>query len=242
MVLPATAHPDYDRYNREERYICAHLFRLLHEPVGDYLALRRFIGDTSKVVGFRIFVEVALIRDAYHERRSNPSEFMDALVRIVADQENIRAYRTYSQLPVDLCTPHLTHPRQIREKGAKCLTKDEMRVYGSVQGMFNAKPDLVVCVGHKLFVYEAKLTLGFDNEQFMRTKHIAEIWAKLLHHDLGFECMPAVQVRTLGLAKCKPDISWEFVKQTAEKVYPADDRSRCALAQAVALGEANYGV
>lgn len=186
---------DNDRYNREERYICTHLFRLLHEPTKDFLALRRFLGGNSDVAEFRIFAEVALIRDAYHERRGNPNPFMDALVAIVAQQENVSECRLYSQLePVELCTPHLTHPRQIRFKAAGTLSEHENAVYGAVQGMFNAKPDLVVCIGSQLLVYEAKLTLGFDKLQLRRTQNIAKVWAQLLFRDLGYQSPPEVTI------------------------------------------------
>jgi hypothetical protein len=51
VAINATTELDYDQYNREERYVCSHLFRLLHEPAGDYLALRRFLGDAADVDG-----------------------------------------------------------------------------------------------------------------------------------------------------------------------------------------------
>ena len=37
----------YDEYNREERFICSHLFRLLHEPYDNYRALRKFLGKEN---------------------------------------------------------------------------------------------------------------------------------------------------------------------------------------------------
>jgi hypothetical protein len=226
----------YDRYNREERYICSHLFRLLHEPTGDYLALRRFLGDTTNVNGFRIFAEVALIRDAYHVRHGNPNAFMDALVAMVAQQEKVTDCRLYSQLePPELRTPHLTHPRQIRLKAGGALSESEDSVYGAVQGMFNAKPDLAICVGNRLLVYEAKLTLAFDKEQLTRTRNIAEVWAALLHSDLGFQEPPELSVRTLGLAKYEPHVSWQDVATIASEIYPESDRSRRALMQVVGL-------
>lgn len=225
---------NYDLYNREERYVCAHLFRLLHEPVDDYRPLRKFLGGEADINGFRIFAEVALIRDAYHERRGNPTAFMDALVRLVMAQEKVGDCRTYSELPSDLRSPHETHPRQIRMKGGDRLSKGEKNVYGAIQGMFNAKPDLAICVGGALIVYEAKLTLGFDQVQLVRTQHIAEVWSQLLHEDLDFGAEPAVVIRTLGLSAQTPNISWEDILKIAEQTYPEHDRTRLALAQAVA--------
>lgn len=162
---------------------------------------------------------------------------MDALVAIVVRQEGVTGCRLYSQLePAALRTPHLTHPRQIRFKADGSLSDCENTVYGAVQGMFNAKPDLVICVGNQLLVYEAKLTLDFDQEQLRRTRNIAEVWAQLLYRDLGFSSPPEVAVLTLGLARYNPDVTWEYVKQIADEIYPEADRSRRALSQAVSLG------
>jgi hypothetical protein len=136
-VAPITACFDYDCYNREERYTCSHLFRLLHEPAGEYMTLRRFIGDIPEIGPFRIFTEVALLRDAYHERKTRPNEFMDALVDIVAKQQECHEYSSYSQLDKELNNPRLTHPRQIFLKGQHILTPGEKKIYGAIQGMFN---------------------------------------------------------------------------------------------------------
>ena len=81
------------------------------------------------------------------------------------------------------------------------------------------------------------MTLDFDREQLRRTNNIAEIWAALLYRDLGFDCPPSVEVRRLGLAKYKPEVSWESVKAIAEEIYPEHDRTRCALSQAAAFGD-----
>jgi hypothetical protein len=223
---------DYDHYNREERYLCAHLFRLLHEPVNGYASLKQFL-RRNDVGGFKIFAEVALIRDAYFTRRDYPIVFMDDLVARVMKHEGLTEVTSYSGLPSDLRTPSLTHPREIRLKGGHRLTPADLRVYGAIQGMFNAKPDLAVCVSSELIVYEAKFTLGFDAVQLARTRNIADIWANLLYGDLGFTKAPEVCVRTLGLAKYHPDVSWEEVAEIAESVYPEADRTRRALRNAV---------
>jgi hypothetical protein len=224
---------DYDVYNREERYLCSHLFRLLHEPTGGYYALRTFVGDSDVPPSFRIFAEVALIRDAYFIRCPDVRGFMDDLVRLIMRQESVEACRVYSELPEDFQDYRKTHPKQIKWKADSQLTVGEQVVYGAMQGMFNAKPDLVICLDNKMFVYEAKFTLGFDAEQIGRTRKIAEVWAKLLHSDLGFEHEPNVEMRTLGMSKYAPNISWETISRIAEEVYPADDRTRVALANAV---------
>lgn len=89
----------YTQYNREERSICAHLFRVLHDPNDDYKILKEFIGMKNLPGRFDIFVEVALIRDAFHFRKTNNVEFMDDLVRIIMKQENVSSCRLYSELP-----------------------------------------------------------------------------------------------------------------------------------------------
>lgn len=223
----------YDLYNREERCVCAHLFRLLHEPIDGYRPLRRFLGDGTDVSGFRIFAEVALIRDAYHERRSDPAMWMDALVQLVMAQEAVGDCRVYSELPSDLRSPDQTHPRQIRMKAQGRLSAAEQKVYGAIQGMFNAKPDLVICAGDSLIAYEAKLTLGFSQEQLQRTRNIAEVWATLLYEDLDFKAKPRVEIRTLGLSRFNPTVSWEDVLLIAEQTYAEHDRTRRAIAHAV---------
>ena len=234
---------DYDLYNREERYLCSHLFRLLHEPTDSYYALRIFLGAGSELPLFRIFSEVALIRDAYFVRCPNVAQFMDDMVRMIMRQESVHECRLYSELPDDLRNWRKTHPKQIRFKAGKQLSSGEQIVYGAMQGMFNAKPDLAICLENTLLVYEAKFTLGFDAEQTARTERIAEVWAKLLYGDIGFENEPGdVQVRTLGLAKFSPDISWEDIGRIAERIYPTGDRTRVALENAVSFATNSWRI
>ena len=224
---------NYDKYNREERYLCSHLFRLLHEPVDGYRVLREFLGHSSELSQFRIYAEVALIRDAYHARKPDVAPFMDDLVRLIMTQEEVTECRLYSELPEDIRDIHKTHPKQIKHKAENLLLDNEKNVYGALQCMFNAKPDLAICLNKELVVYEAKFTLGFDAEQTKRTKNIGEVWAKLLYSDLGFANIPKLKVRTLGLSNYSPDVSWEHIYEIAERIYPETDRTRIALKSAV---------
>ena len=102
----------YEEYNREERHLCSHLFRLLHEPREEHLALRTFLGGDPGIPGFQILAEVALIRDAYRERRAAPDEFMNRLTQKLMDQEGVEDCRLYSELPEQLrsCPYHSLHP------------------------------------------------------------------------------------------------------------------------------------
>jgi len=233
---------DYDWYNREERNLCSHLFRLLHEPADNYYALRTFLGEKLQLSSFRIYSEVALIRDAYFVRCPDVVPLMDNMVRLIMRQESVHQCRLFSELPADLQDWRKTHPKQIKLKADQQLSKEEQTVYGAMQGMFNAKPDLAICLDDLLLVYEAKFTLGFDARQSARTKKIAEVWAKLLYADIGFTAEPdRVQICTLGLAKFSPDISWETISRVAARIYPTGDRTRMTLENAVRFASTPRG-
>lgn len=227
----------YTKYNREERNICTHLFRVLHEAKNEYQILREFIGIDKPIEQFEIFSEVALIRDAFFQRKDkNLSEFMDNLVRLIKDQENIQTCRLFSELPKVLNDIKKTHPKQIRQKASVqniILSEDESTVYGSLQGMFNAKPDLAIFLKNEIIVYEAKLTLDFEEQQIERTKKIVQVWSKLLFQDLGYTSPPQFYVRKLGLNKYRPDISWENIFKIISKVLPSNDKSYIAIESAI---------
>ena len=146
---------NYDYYNREERAICAHLFRLLHErlddrstsPLGQFLNklshsnLTFKNGKTSlanlSFDNISIFCEVSIIRDAYQNSKPDVNTVMDGLTRLIMKQENVNNCLLYSQLPEPLNYCGLTHPKQIRQK-AKLhniqLNESESKVYGAMQG------------------------------------------------------------------------------------------------------------
>jgi len=235
---------DYDAYNREERYLCSHLFRLLHEPKENYRALNTLLG-WAPAQPVRIFCEVALVRDAYFARKSNKNDgderaadikaFMDGIVRTVMRQERVESCQLYSELPEELREPTRTHPRQIfrKAKAAGQLDEGELKVYRAIQGMFSAKPDLVICAENQLRVYEAKFTLEFSEPQLDLTRKVAEVWAEHLYADLGFTARPEFEVCKLGLARYDPDVTWEQLSAVADQVYPEDDRTRAALRFAI---------
>ncbi len=95
------------------------------------------------------------------------------------------------------------NPGKIYSFGKPLFTADERKVYGALQGMFNAKPDLAITINNYLLVFEAKLTLKFNDEQIKRTKNIAQVWAKLLYEDMEFKKEPEFTVLKLGAAKLK---------------------------------------
>jgi len=99
---------NYDSYNREERAICSHLFRLLNDGLANNQkesGLYKFLEVLSKKgVTFQntqtifdvsrmrfnnlgVFPEVAMIRDKFKVLKPKVSNFMDELVRIVKRQK-----------------------------------------------------------------------------------------------------------------------------------------------------------
>jgi len=237
----------YDDYNREERALCSHLFRLLHEnlvsdchnsPLSRVLQFLPIQDKQFDYDGVKIYAEVALIRDAYFVRKPNVHPFMDKLVDRIASQEGVTEYRRYTQLPSPLNDPNKTHPKQIQYKAKKLsvdLTKAELTIYGCLQGMFNAKPDLAITIDNKLITYEAKFTEPFDTRQLNRTQKIADVWANELFEDLGFHEKPQVIISTIGAKALKPDLTWESVFEIQKDCYPPNDRSYVAFESAVKL-------
>ncbi|GHT21733.1 hypothetical protein AGMMS4957_10910 [Bacteroidia bacterium] len=247
---------NYDFYNREERAICSHLFRLLHEhiekkadsPLAQFLKIV-FEHDIVFKNGHKnfadlnfdriaIYCEVSLLRDAYQNRKPHINSFMDNLTRLIMNQENIQKCRLFTELPKPLNDIKVTHPNQIIRKANSEhieLSNSENIVYASMQGMFNAKPDLVLIIDDILLVCEAKFTERFDEKQFKRTLNIAEIWSTLLYEDLGFKQPPIYSIFKLGASYFKPEINWTEVIKIAEKTYRENDRTRIAIKAGVEL-------
>ena len=232
---------DFTCYNREERDICAHLFRLILHDQPRWRPLCQFLG-VERVSNPRVFCEVALIRDAYHARKPDSEGFMVDMVEFIARQQGISNYTGFNELPDTIKDPGRTHPKQIRQKLLNKfgeLSESDNVVYGAVQAMFNAKPDLTICTGDELFIFEAKYTLGFNQEQLRRTTELGEVWSKLLYHDLGFINSPRVEIRTLGLSKFTPDVTWDKVREIAADLWGPDDFSTRVLSKVSCIrGEA----
>ncbi len=237
---------NYDSYNREERAICSHLFRLLHEnlsntetnPLKHFLEIlsnQQIVFNNFKVglsdlryENIGIYCEVAIIRDAYENKKPLVNPFLDEMTQIIMKQESVSNCRLYSQLPEPLSNQKLTHPKQIRQKASDRnidITEEEMKVFGAMQGMFNAKPDLVITIDNKLLVIEAKFTEPFNYMQLKRTENISEVWSKLLYRDFGFSAPPEYSIIKLGPTLNLPHISWTDILSIAEKTYSPDDRS-----------------
>ena len=252
---------EYDKYNREERALCAHLFRLLHErlddkqtsPLGQLIAklvpLNLIFNNgsanlsTLRYENIGIFSEVAIIRDAYHQKKKENKIkvdlFMDSLTRLIIKQKKVSDCRLYSQVQElfkkDVSIPH---PKQIRQKaileGIR-LSENEIKVYGAIQGMFNAKPDLLITIDDKLLTFEAKFTEKFDPDQLKRTENITEVWATLLYEDLGFSQPPQYTVIKLGASSYNPHINWTTILDIAKRTYSENDRTLITLKSGVEL-------
>ncbi|MBS4028827.1 MAG: hypothetical protein KGZ58_09330 [Ignavibacteriales bacterium] len=185
-----------------------------------------------------LFCEVSIIRDAYQNVKSNVNPFMDDLTRLIMKQEKVSDCRLYSQLDKPLNDISKTHPKQIRQKAIWeniHFSEDENKVYGAMQAMFNSKPDLVITIDNKLLSFEAKFTEPFDVEQLKRTWNITEVWATLLHKDLGFSKQPEFTVAKLGARKFNPDINWTDILDIAQQTYSINDRSLIAIKSGVEL-------
>lgn len=100
---------------------------------------------------------------------------MDAVVKTIMNQEGVAACRLYSELPAELCDCSRTYPKQILQKAVNALEPDERQVYSAWQGMFNAKPGLVICLVDELIVFKAKLTMKFESGQLLGTRNIAAV-------------------------------------------------------------------
>ena len=250
----------YDSFNREERALCFHLFRLLHEDLAsnpsrsglaDFLSTlaskglrfcnsNQILDLTSMLWGnIGIYPEVALVRDAYDCMKPSVAPFMNELTRLIAIQQGISDYTPYSKLPSELNDSRRTHPKQIGMKLRLCqspVSEGDRSVYGTLQSVFNAKPDFAITLDQYLFVVEAKFTEGLDPVQLRRTRHIAQLWASdLISPFLGFRNNPSYVVVTLGPETQNPDVSWQELLESARHHFSKGDRSRVAMESAVAL-------
>ena len=106
---------DYINYNREERDICTHLFRLLLEDQPNWRPLKEFL-NKDNAENPRIFCEVAIIRDAYFIRKPEVQKFMSSMCDLIAQQNKITNYTHFENLPKDLQNSAKTHPKQIAFK------------------------------------------------------------------------------------------------------------------------------
>lgn len=246
----------YDAYNREERAMCAHLFRLLHEgldrkehsPLADFLGRLGITPATFDQVA--IYAEAAMIRDAYLHRKHLSSgsrinyvtPFMDEMVKLLAEIEGMPGYVLYSQLPRPLNLLGSIHPRQIYDRmnskkkltPPRTFTPDEKHIYRVMKDVFLAKPDLAITVDASLIIIEAGLAIPVSEVRLTLMQKVARIWAELLYPDLGFEEPPYWKVCSLsryiqGAADSTPDLTWQDVYEIARETYPSTDRTVVAL-------------
>jgi hypothetical protein len=231
----------YDQYNREERALCAHLFRLLHEGLIQYPKdsyLKCIIDKIDKPIvpegvrnvwkcisncedelrKARIYCEVALIRDAVYKSKMTTSS-------------KVEDY----------------HKRKLAQK---LLCSGGNKLWPEYEGLFSAKPDLVIAFPRLLLVFEAKLLMPFDNNQIARTEDVVDAWKALkiesesgqekpLWSDLGVNDNAASVVLRLGRqSQEKISLTWEDVFQVMkDKHFPKEDRTWIAFEAAMKLLE-----
>ncbi len=246
----------YDNYNREERSLCAHLFRLLHEklelgaesPLGRFLTRAGIAPPTFHSAC--IYAEVSLIRDAYLYRKqlsassSNDyiAPFLDEMVRLIAQLEGCSQYVLYTNLPRPLNVPASTHPRQIHDKivsktklnPPRAFSNEERKVFKLMKEIFLTRPDHAIAVDGALVVVETALAMPLTSERMALTRKIAHVWANLLYPDFGFEQPPQWRVCSLSRIPLQkneqqPDMTWFDIREIARATYPATDRTVIAL-------------
>lgn len=249
----------YDRYNREERALCSHLFRLLHEPapaaeleppIAQFARLltdnqeTEWIGNPNPSPNTdwqqaRMYSEVALLRDAYKDRltRSEHNEFMDQIVAEVSRIENVNDCISWSELMAQQTKGHI-HPRRVlntlKNRDLSSLIDGSQAVYCTIQSMFNSKPDMALTFNGHLVLIEAKFTQKRNDKQIALSKKTVRVWASILYEDLGFAEPPkAYAVATLGAHK--GDITWSDVANIADQYYSENDISRQAFRYAMDL-------
>src|SRR5690606_28461485 len=147
---------DYLKYNREERDLCAHLFRLLLDDQKDWKPLKKFLRKDS-VANPRIYCEVSIILHGYVARNGEIHDYMHELCELIAEMNEVKNYMKFQNIPEEFqkASKNIYSKRKI-EKALENYSGDELQkileynqepntsVYRTLQSMFNAKPDLAV--------------------------------------------------------------------------------------------------
>lgn len=231
----------YDSYNREERAICAHLFRLLHEnlaqkeasPLGQFLQKLSF--NELKFENIGIYCELAIIRDAYENIKPDTDSFMKQIIAQLIKKDATNNFSINEILRnIKKTSPHRIDRKKIDSH------EENNEIYMAIQAVFHSKPDLAITIDNNLLVFEAKFTQSFDKKQFKRTENIANIWTEILYQDFGFAEKPACLVFKLGAEKNRRQgdtkyITWEDIFEIVKKTYPVEDRTYIAFETGVKL-------
>ncbi len=218
--------PQYDEYNREERALCAHLFRLLHEGLSSYPkeSYLKCIIDKIDNTNFR---------NAWNCISNPEDELRNA--RIYCEVALIRDAREYGKIS--------THDI---ESWADDFTQRGRKYTWSYKALMAAKPDLVIAFPKLLLVFEAKLTSSFEEEQLKRLDDVIKVWKQPkrdeysppLWTDFGVENEAVCYPMRLGNknVKEKPDLSWQDIFTVMnEKGFPKNDRTWIAFDAAITL-------
>lgn len=231
---------EYDRYNREERALCAHLFRLLHEglatdPRDSYL---RRIVDKCELEDKELEAWMC-IRESAYCMRSARIYCEVALLRDAAYPEEQRRLR-------------LDRLRDRMEELNRNAERANKNKRWNFHGLLSAKPDLAIAFPNLLLVFEAKFTMGFDGEQLARTNDVVSLWkdptvtcsGHPLWSDLGLSggADTPSAVLKLGSSTRRPHLSWQHILNVMnDKGFPKNDRTYVAFKTAIALLETGKG-
>ena len=216
----------YDNYNREERALCAHLFRLLQNSIHSDPELNffeRFLAnvapdngglrrDIDKLSGddlrkARVYVEVALMRDVVAQEKICESQ----LARYCDES----------------CPPE--------------------RRWSKPQQIISVKPDLAIVLPNLLLVVEVKFTSPFTPKQLKRTECLVEVWREAADgaafKALGLAVTAPAYVVCIGSKEFADDFDypyadWQALSTNASALFPGSDPSVLALQSAAAFLEA----
>jgi hypothetical protein len=116
------------------------------------------------------------------------------------------------------------------------VSGDDLRVYGAIRAMFNAKPGLATTVDQYLLVIEAEIPGPFDQTQLLRPTKIAQVWSRdLLRGLLGFKTEPTFAVVRLDASIYSLGISWSEITTIPPKFYCASDKTAVVFRGALGL-------
>lgn len=161
---------EYDKYNREERNLCAHLFRLLHEEQ----FLCRFLARISRNLEARALDLKCIERAAEKPRKLR---LLANAIKVRDLSKPVRIYMEVALLRDMLHELYKEQPTDFFQHGTRRDRLEAFRPGGvSAQGLLAAKPDMVIAHHDFLIVIEAKFTTGLGEDQWKFTQALAELW------------------------------------------------------------------
>ncbi len=239
----------YDKYNREERALCSHLFLLLHEGLNSDDPSKSFLGLTLKCLDKNLRSRTTPI--------NKQNDILEALAHIDVTQAVI-----FSEVAVlrdalfqDDDETRITEAKRLLGEYVQALNSEardgkENKSVWTYQGLISAKPDLILAFPNLLLVFEAKYTTRIDAAQLSRTRDLVRAWgefplpssgypnslARTILQDLGVDPTSPIVVLTLSDERDSPDLSWQDLFGVMKECWPTrTDRAQIAFESAIAL-------